>query len=150
MSTIVEAIYFIAAVLFIWGLKRMSSPRTARRGIIWAGIGMAAAILVTFFLPGMHNLGWMIAAIVVGVGLSWWVGRRVPMTAMPQMVALFNGMGGGAAAAIGAVELIRFNAALRLIPDTASAQPGALVVASGHLGSVELTLAYVGALIGAI
>jgi NAD(P) transhydrogenase subunit beta len=150
MSTIVEAIYFIAAVLFIWGLKRMSSPRTARRGIIWAGIGMAAAILVTFFLPGMHNLGWMVAAIVVGVGLSWWVGRRVPMTAMPQMVALFNGMGGGAAAAIGAVELIRFNAALRLIPDTASAQPGAVIVAGGHLGSVELTLAFVGALIGTI
>src|SRR5690348_18438886 len=104
MPTVVEAVYFVAAVLFIWGLKRMSSPRTARRGIIWAGIGMAAAILVTFFLPGMHNLGWMIGAIVVGVGLSWWVGRRVPMTAMPQMVALFNGMGGGAAAAIGAVE----------------------------------------------
>ena len=64
ISAVVEAIYFIAAVLFIWGLKRMSSPRTARRGIIWAGIGMAAAILVTFFLPGMHNLGWMIGAIV--------------------------------------------------------------------------------------
>ncbi|HET7557266.1 MAG TPA: NAD(P)(+) transhydrogenase (Re/Si-specific) subunit beta, partial [Rhodanobacteraceae bacterium] len=67
MPTVVEAIYFIAAVLFIWGLKRMSSPRTARTGIVWAGAGMAAAIIVTFFLPGMHNLGWMIAAIVTGV-----------------------------------------------------------------------------------
>ncbi|MGH8216070.1 MAG: NAD(P)(+) transhydrogenase (Re/Si-specific) subunit beta, partial [Rhodanobacteraceae bacterium] len=150
VSTIVEAVYFIAAVLFIWGLKRMSSPRTARRGIIWAGVGMAAAILATFFLPGMHNFGWMIAAIVVGVGLSWWVGRRVPMTAMPQMVALFNGMGGGAAAAIGAVELIRFNAALKLIPDTLPIQPEAWATNPGHLGSVELTLAFVGALIGAI
>ncbi|HJP99006.1 MAG TPA: NAD(P)(+) transhydrogenase (Re/Si-specific) subunit beta [Rhodanobacteraceae bacterium] len=150
MPTIVDAVYFIAAVLFIWGLKRMSSPRTARRGIIWAGIGMAAAIIVTFFLPGMHNLGWMIGAIVVGVGLSWWVGRRVPMTAMPQMVALFNGMGGGAAAAIGAVELIRFNAALGLVLDLSAAQPQTSTAASGHLGSVELTLAFVGALIGAI
>jgi NAD(P) transhydrogenase subunit beta len=150
MPTVVEAIYFIAAVLFIWGLKRMSSPRTARRGIIWAGIGMAAAILVTFFLPGMHNLGWMIGAIVLGVGLSWWVGRRVPMTAMPQMVALFNGMGGGAAAAIGAVELIRFNAALGIVLNLSAARPETSTVMSGHLGSVELTLAFVGALIGAI
>ncbi|MGH8154783.1 MAG: NAD(P)(+) transhydrogenase (Re/Si-specific) subunit beta, partial [Rhodanobacteraceae bacterium] len=137
MSTIVDAIYFIAAVLFIWGLKRMSSPRTARSGIIWAGAGMAAAILATFFLPGMHNLGWMVGSIVVGVGLSWWVGRRVPMTAMPQMVALFNGMGGGAAAAIGAVELIKFDAALKLSM-------------AGQLGAVELTLAFLGVLIGAI
>ncbi|HET9817641.1 MAG TPA: NAD(P)(+) transhydrogenase (Re/Si-specific) subunit beta [Rhodanobacteraceae bacterium] len=150
MSTIVEAVYFIAAVLFIWGLKRMSSPRTARNGIVWAGVGMAAAILVTFFLPGMHNLGWMIAAIVVGVGLSWWVGRRVPMTAMPQMVALFNGMGGGAAAAIGAVELIRFNAALKLVPDTSPIQPEAWASVAGHLGTTELVLAFVGALIGAV
>ncbi len=150
LSTVVDAVYFVAAVLFIWGLKRMSSPRTARRGIIWAGLGMAAAIVVTFFLPGMHNLGWMIAAIVVGVGLSWWVGRRVPMTAMPQMVALFNGMGGGAAAAIGAVELIRFNAALQLAMNLSAARPETAFATSGHLGSVELILAFVGALIGAI
>ncbi|HEU0277853.1 MAG TPA: NAD(P)(+) transhydrogenase (Re/Si-specific) subunit beta [Rhodanobacteraceae bacterium] len=139
LPTLADAIYFIAAVLFIWGIKRMSSPRTARTGIVWAGVGMAAAILVTFFLPGMHNLGWMIGAVIVGVGLSWWVGRRVPMTAMPQMVALFNGMGGGAAAAIGAVELIRFNVALRLAPGAAAG-----------LNSVEQVLAYVGVLIGAV
>ncbi|MGH8113487.1 MAG: NAD(P)(+) transhydrogenase (Re/Si-specific) subunit beta [Rhodanobacteraceae bacterium] len=150
VSTVVEAVYFIAAVLFIWGLKRMSSPRTARSGIIWAGAGMAAAIIVTFFLPGMHNLVPMVVAIVVGVGLSWWVGRRVPMTAMPQMVALFNGMGGGAAAAIGAVELIKFNAALMLVPDTSPIQSEAWAAVAGHLGSVELTLAFLGVLIGAI
>jgi NAD(P) transhydrogenase subunit beta len=150
MPNFVEAIYFIAAVLFIWGLKRMSSPRTARNGIIWAGIGMAAAILATFLLPGMHHLALMAGAIVVGVGLSWWVGRRVPMTAMPQMVALFNGMGGGAAAAIGAVELIRFNAALLRLPNTFPIQPEAWAAVAVHLGTVELTLACLGVLIGAI
>jgi len=150
MPTIVEAIYFIAAVLFIWGLKRMSSPRTARQGIVWAGAGMAAAIIVTFFLPGMQNLGWMIAAIVVGVVLSWIVGRRVPMTAMPQMVALFNGMGGGAAAAIGVVELIKFNAALGLVPNTSPIQPEAWADVAGRLGTTELVLAFVGVLIGAV
>ena len=132
VPTVVEAIYFIAAVLFILGLKRMSSPRTARRGIVWAGLGMAAAILATFFLPGMHNLGWMIGAIAIGVVLRGsWAGR-VPMTAMPQMVALFNGMGGGAAAAIGAVELIRFDTALMLVPDTSPHPAGSL----GERGSV--------------
>ncbi|TAN09051.1 MAG: NAD(P)(+) transhydrogenase (Re/Si-specific) subunit beta [Rhodanobacteraceae bacterium] len=141
MPALADAIYFIAAVLFIWGIKRMSSPRTARTGIVWAGVGMAAAILVTFFLPGMHNLGWMVGAVVVGVVVSWWVGRRVPMTAMPQMVAIFNGMGGGAAAAIGAVELIKFNAALL---------PGASAGATAHLSPVELALAYLGILIGAV
>ncbi len=156
MPTFVEAIYFIAAVLFIWGLKRMSSPRTARTGIVWAGAGMAAAIIVTFFLPGMHNLPWMIGAIVVGVVLSWIVGRRVPMTAMPQMVALFNGMGGGAAAAIGAVELIKFNAALlpvALVPDTFPIQTEAWARGASVLPSltpVELVLAFVGVLIGAV
>ena len=154
MPTFVEAIYFIAAVLFIWGLKRMSSPRTARTGIVWAGAGMAAAIIVTFFLPGMHNLGWMIGAIVIGVVLSWIVGRRVPMTAMPQMVALFNGMGGGAAAAIGAVELIKFNAALMPAGlNTWPIQPEAWARGASTLPSltpVELVLAFVGVLIGAV
>ncbi|MGH8125813.1 MAG: NAD(P)(+) transhydrogenase (Re/Si-specific) subunit beta [Rhodanobacteraceae bacterium] len=150
MPTIVDAIYFIAAVLFIWGLKRMSSPRTARSGIIWAGAGMAAAILATFFLPGMHNLLPMVIAIVVGVAISWIVSRRVPMTAMPQMVALFNGMGGGAAAAIGAVELIKSNAALMLVADTSPIRPEALANAAVHLSPVELVLAFVGALIGAV
>jgi NAD(P) transhydrogenase subunit beta len=154
MPTVVEAVYFIAAVLFIWGLKRMSSPRTARRGIVWAGIGMAAAILVTFFLPGLHNLVPMAIAIVVGVVLSWIVGRRVAMTAMPQMVALFNGMGGGAAAAIGAVELIKFDAALMPVLDTWPIQPEAWAQPAGsaaaHLGAVELVLAFLGVLIGAV
>ena len=66
MPTIVEAIYFIAAVLFIWGLKRMSSPRTARGGIVWAGVGMLLAVLATFALPGMHNRGLILAAVVIG------------------------------------------------------------------------------------
>ncbi|HET7562850.1 MAG TPA: NAD(P)(+) transhydrogenase (Re/Si-specific) subunit beta [Rhodanobacteraceae bacterium] len=150
VPTLVESIYFIAAVLFIWGLKRMSSPRTARNGIVWAGVGMAAAIIATFFLPGMRNLPEMVIAIAAGVVLSWIVGRRVPMTAMPQMVALFNGMGGGAAAAIGAVELIRFNATLMLVPDTSPIQPEAWANVAVYLSPVELTLAFLGVLIGAV
>jgi len=104
---LIEASYFLAAVLFILGLKRMSSPVTARGGIVWAGAGMVLATLATFFWPGMSNYGLMVVAIAAGGAVAWWTGKRVAMTDMPQMIALYNGMGGGAAAAIAAVELFR-------------------------------------------
>jgi NAD/NADP transhydrogenase beta subunit len=104
---LIDISYFITAALFILGLKRMSSPVTARSGILWAGAGMLVATLVTFLYPGMSNYELIVAAIVVGSLFAWWSGKRVAMTDMPQMIALYNGMGGGAAAAIAAVELYR-------------------------------------------
>ncbi len=142
LPTVIKACYFIAALLFILGLKRMSSPRTARGGIVWAGYGMLLAVLATFFLPDMHNRGLIIAAVLIGVSAAWWSGKRVAMTAMPQMVALYNGMGGGAAAAIGAVELIGHVRHLALL------QAGAATLAP--LTPVELALGVLGALIGAV
>ena len=108
LSDAIKACYFLAALLFILGLKRMSSPRTARGGIVWAGAGMALAVAATFALPGLAHRGLILAALLLGTATAWWSGRRVAMTAMPQMVALYNGMGGGAAAAIGAAELAGF------------------------------------------
>ncbi|HXC07550.1 MAG TPA: NAD(P)(+) transhydrogenase (Re/Si-specific) subunit beta [Steroidobacteraceae bacterium] len=102
--------YLVAAALFILGLKRMSSPVTAVSGVRWAGLGMLLATVVTFvFVMGApsENLMWMIGAIAAGGILAWVSGKRVAMTNMPQMIALYNGMGGGAAAAIAAVELYR-------------------------------------------
>lgn len=107
MSTVINLIYFIVALLFILGLKGMSSPVTARRGIMWAGAGMVLAAAITLGKPGMTNYALMITALAIGGGLSWWSGAVVKMTDMPQMVALYNGMGGGAAAAIAAIELAR-------------------------------------------
>ncbi|HWN39992.1 MAG TPA: NAD(P)(+) transhydrogenase (Re/Si-specific) subunit beta [Gammaproteobacteria bacterium] len=104
-ATAIQASYFIAAALFIFGLKRMSSPVTARSGIVWAGVGMVVATLITFLTPGMSNYGLMTVAIGIGGIAAWVTGRRVAMTNMPQMIALYNGMGGGAAGAIAAVEL---------------------------------------------
>ncbi len=109
MSFILSASYFAAAVLFILGLKRMSSPVTARGGILWAGVGMLIATLITFLHPDIHGAGnyaLMILAIGIGSAIAWWTAKRVAMTDMPQMIALYNGMGGGSAAAIAAVELI--------------------------------------------
>jgi len=107
LSYLIQGTYFAAAVLFIFGLKQMSSPKTARSGIIWAGVGMVMATLVTFLVPGLHNFGWMLVAIISSSALAWYSGKKVAMTDMPQMIALYNGMGGGAAAAIAALELVR-------------------------------------------
>ena len=107
MHNIIQISYFIAAFLFIFGLKRMSSPLTARDGIIWAGIGMLVASLITFFEPGMENYLLMTTAIFIGGVAAFWSGKKVAMTDMPQMIALYNGMGGGAAGAIAAVELLK-------------------------------------------
>ena len=153
LPDIVKASYFIAALLFILGLKRMSSPRTARGGILWAGAGMLVATIATFLLPGLHNIPLIAAAIVIGTILAWISGKKVAMTAMPQMVALYNGMGGGAAAAIGAVELFGFDHSFALVPDTFPIMPESWagpVAHAARLGSVELALALLGALIGAV
>jgi NAD(P) transhydrogenase subunit beta len=104
---LIQAAYFVVAVVFILGLKAMSSPVTARKGVVWAGYAMIAATLVTFAWPGMQNFGLMIAAIVIGAAAAWISGKKVAMTDMPQMVAIYNGMGGGAAAAIAALEFAR-------------------------------------------
>jgi H+-translocating NAD(P) transhydrogenase subunit beta len=132
---VIEASYFVTAFLFIMGLKRMSSPVTARSGILWAGAGMLLATLVSFAYPGMSNYELIVSAIIVGGAIAWWSGRRVAMTDMPQMIALYNGMGGGAAAAIAAVELYRV-----------AAETGAAEGAQ----AATLSLAVVGGLIGAI
>ncbi|HQU88223.1 MAG TPA: NAD(P)(+) transhydrogenase (Re/Si-specific) subunit beta [Denitromonas sp.] len=107
MKWFIDISYVAVAVVFILGLKAMSSPATARKGIVWAGWAMIAATLVTLFWPGMQNFALMIVAMVIGGSLAWWSGKNVAMTDMPQMVAIYNGMGGGAAAAIAAVEFAR-------------------------------------------
>ncbi|MGF1644890.1 MAG: NAD(P)(+) transhydrogenase (Re/Si-specific) subunit beta [Thiotrichales bacterium] len=108
MDWIVQTSYFAAAILFIVGLKQMASPVTAKRGIVWAGIGMLIATAVTFFHPQIHgNYVWMILAVGVASYFAWIWAKKVPMTDMPQMIALYNGMGGGSAAAIAAVELVK-------------------------------------------
>jgi NAD(P) transhydrogenase subunit beta len=124
----VQAAWFGGALLFILGLKGMSSPATARRGIVWAGYGMLIAIAATFLVPGLKNIGLMLGSLLVGAAAAWISGKKVKMTDMPQMVAIYNGMGGGAAAAIAAIEFAK--------GDT-------------H-GAIVTTLAVIGALIGAI
>ncbi|HLF13024.1 MAG TPA: NAD(P)(+) transhydrogenase (Re/Si-specific) subunit beta [Gammaproteobacteria bacterium] len=134
-NTLIQASYFVAAALFILGLKRMSSPVTARGGIVWAGVGMLVATLITFLTPGMGNYALMTVAIAIGGIVAWVTGKRVAMTDMPQMIALYNGMGGGAAGAIAAVELF------------SGEQHSTAVLALGVLGGIIGAVSFSGSLI---
>lgn len=135
LMILVKASYFVAALLFILGIKRMASPVTARSGIQWAGAGMLVATAATFLLPGLHNLPLIALAVVLGTAVAWISGKRVAMTDMPQMVALYNGLGGGSAAAIGAVELLKFSDAGVAPSQTALV----LAVVGALIGSISLT-----------
>ena len=128
---LIQVSYLLTAFLFVMGLKRMSSPVTARSGIVWAGAGMLVATLFTFLYPGMNNYIWIITAIVTGTAVAWITGKRVAMTDMPQMIALYNGFGGGAAAAIAAVELFKGE---QLPPVV-----GSLAVIGGIIGAVSFS-----------
>ena len=134
----IDAVYFLTAAVFIIGLKQMSSPVTAHRGIVWAGIAMVVASLATFGAPqisldvGSINLQLMLVAIAAGSTVAYISAKRVAMTDMPQMIAMYNGMGGGAAAAIAAVELVKLSAG-----------------AESHGMTIQV-LAVLGAVIGAI
>ncbi len=106
---ILEISYIIASVLFIFGLKMLSHPETARKGNLWAAFGMGLAILTTILFhtkDGKHigNIPYIILAIAIGTSIGWTVARKVRMTAMPQLVSLFNGMGGACAALIALME----------------------------------------------
>ncbi len=150
LDLLAKSSYFAAALLFIIGLMQMGSPVTAKRGIKWAGVGMVIATVVTFFAPstwGTHgidplNLGLMVVAIVLSF-VFWVWGKRVPITDMPQMVAIFNGMGGGSAAAIGAYALINSAA------HTDACTP-ADMAAHACMDTTKLVLAVLGSLIGAV
>lgn len=100
----IDISYIVAAVLFIIGLKRLSHPSTARQGNWLAALGMAVAIIATLFIEGLHNHLWIIIGLVIGAAASVYPSRVVKMTAMPQMVAIFNGMGGATAALVAIVE----------------------------------------------
>ncbi|TVQ39511.1 MAG: NAD(P)(+) transhydrogenase (Re/Si-specific) subunit beta, partial [Wenzhouxiangella sp.] len=137
---IVPAVYFAAAFMFIYGLKCMSSPVTARSGMIWAGVAMLLAVLVTFAHPKVEgNYLLMIVALVSASVLAWWWAKIVAMTDMPQMIALYNGMGGGSAAAIAGVELLKLHSGqAQMVPTT-------LLVAC--FGAIIGSIAFSGSLI---
>jgi len=121
-STLYDLIGLAAGICFILALKGLSHPKTARRGNLIGAFGATVATLVVFLyvtqpkdgspahsLP-LHNLGWILGAIAIGLAIGIPAARRVQMTQMPQLVALFNGVGGGAAALVAIVEYLNLGA----------------------------------------
>src|SRR5690606_109866 len=98
-------LYLVAAVCFILALKGLGSPKTARRGNLIGAFGALLAMVVVFLSTELDNIAWIIGVIAVGAIIAVPASRAVKMTQMPQLVALFNGVGGGAAGLVALLEL---------------------------------------------
>jgi NAD(P) transhydrogenase subunit beta len=106
-QNLVNLMYVLAAVCFVVGMKQLGSPTTARTGIRIAAAGMAVAVVFTILLPGVANYSLIAIGIAVGGAIGLYAARSVRMTAMPQMVAVFNGVGGGASVLVALSEYSR-------------------------------------------
>jgi NAD(P) transhydrogenase subunit beta len=149
-ATVIATTGLVAAFLLMFGLKRMSSPLTASSGILVAGLGMAVVVAASFLyafgagpLARPHvptNLVLAAIALVIGGGAAWWSGKKVAMTSMPEMVALYNGMGGGAAGAIAAVELFgnKAHGTTRVVVTLVGALIGAVSLAGSIIAWAKL------------
>ncbi|MGB8361922.1 MAG: NAD(P)(+) transhydrogenase (Re/Si-specific) subunit beta [Acidimicrobiia bacterium] len=131
-------LYLGAAVCFILGLKRLGSPGTARSGNRLAALGMLAAIVLTLVTENVVNWGTIVAGLAVGSVIGAWAAVRVQMTAMPQMVAIFNGLGGIASALVAATEIVVDTDLSHLPAETAIS-----IIFSILIGSITFTGSFV-------
>jgi NAD(P) transhydrogenase subunit beta len=139
--------YLIASLTFIIGLKMLSNPATARRGNLVAAVGMSLAILATIFLykdgdHGLSNYGWIFGGLLIGTIVGTMAAKKVKMTAMPQMVSLFNGMGGACAALISIVEfdhLVHLHYQMNAAPTSNSGSTLLVIILGLIIGSVSFS-----------
>ena len=130
----VDLVYLAASVLFVLGLKGLTRPRTAVRGNLLGALGMLLAVLVTLSIRGF-SWGWIVAGLGLGIAVGTVLALRIRMTAMPQLVALFNGFGGAASALVAGAELWRDQVASVEAPfDRVAA-----MAVSGLVGSVAFS-----------
>ncbi|MGK0271614.1 MAG: NAD(P) transhydrogenase subunit beta [Cocleimonas sp.] len=109
-QNIAQIVYLISALLFLFGLKRMSLPTTAKRGLAYIVIAMLSAVLITFIHRDVqNNYIWMAVAIFIGASVATFLTKGIKFTEATKMIALFTGLGGGSAAAIAAVEIINLD-----------------------------------------
>jgi NAD(P) transhydrogenase subunit beta len=132
MKIIIALAYLLSSILFILGLKNLSSPETARRGNLLAMSAMLVAIIVTLTKNEILDFTYIIIGLIIGSTIGVIIARKIHMTAIPQMVALFNGLGGGASALVALAEYYRLTGELR--PDVITS-----MVVSLFIGSVTFT-----------
>ncbi|MEP0546895.1 MAG: NAD(P)(+) transhydrogenase (Re/Si-specific) subunit beta [Rhodothermales bacterium] len=147
-ETLITLAYLVAASLFIIGLKRLSSPATARAGNQLAAVGMLLAVVATLFLESILSPIEMIGGLVIGGAIGVWLAKKVEMTGMPELVAAFNGFGGAASALVAAAEVARFAEVEPLGLAAAQVMPAEVMVAPIS-GVSALTIA-LSVLIGAV
>lgn len=129
--------YLLAAVCFVLALKGLSSPRTARAGNLVGAFGAVLACVVVFVVADLDNVVAILVAIAVGLGLGFVGAQRVQMTQMPQLVALFNGVGGGAAALVALLELA----------DISGQDPGAFILVATAFTTLVGAVSFAGSLV---
>ena len=105
MANLIQLAYVVSAALFIFGLKQLGSPATARRGNMISSTGMLLAIVAALLDQGILDYQWIVLGFVIGGAIGAAAARMVEMTAMPEMVALFNGFGGMASLPVGMAAL---------------------------------------------
>ena len=123
--------YIVSAILFILGLKRLGSPTTARTGNRLSALAMLLAVLATVFSNDIASWEWILVGVIIGSGIGAYSARKVQMTSMPQLVAIFNGLGGATSAVVAAGELIRLIDLEKLIPQDVSITIMASVIVGG-------------------
>ncbi|HXA54484.1 MAG TPA: NAD(P)(+) transhydrogenase (Re/Si-specific) subunit beta, partial [Solirubrobacteraceae bacterium] len=127
----IYVLYIVAFALFIQGLRGLSGPTTAVRGNRTAAVGMAIAVIATLLNPGEGNWGLIALGIALGAAVGIPAARNVKMTAMPQMVALFNGVGGGAVALIAWVEFRHYGSTYGSHSAHLTGETGTLTITAG-------------------
>jgi NAD(P) transhydrogenase subunit beta len=123
--------YIVSAILFILGLKRLGSPATARNGNRLSALAMLLAVLATVISNDIASWEWILVGVIIGSGIGAYSARKVQMTSMPQLVAIFNGLGGATSAVVAAGELIRLIDLDELIPQDVSVTIMASVIVGG-------------------
>src|SRR5829696_8308546 len=158
--SLLTVIYLIASVTFIVGLKMLSHPESARRGNLLAAGGMCLAIFGTIFLyedldtgDRLHNYGWIFGGLLIGAIIGTFIARKVKMTAMPEMVSLFNGMGGACAALISIAEFNHFassNFAYHIIQEFPGEKTVSMEAFELPLQTATMLTIFLGLIIGSV
>ncbi|MEZ4414174.1 MAG: NAD(P)(+) transhydrogenase (Re/Si-specific) subunit beta [Gemmatimonadota bacterium] len=136
--TIVQLAYLVSAMLFVFGLKRLGSPATARRGNQMAALAMLVAIVAAVLERGVLDWRMVALGLILGTLIGAVLARRVQMTSMPELVGAFNGFGGGASAVVAAAEFVRLSAMGNL-----PVMEGSTIMASTLIGAVTLSGSFV-------